>query len=727
MRFSRTLSVVSAVLGATAAHNAMAQQPESGAPSGGEGAVLEEVVVTAEKRETSLQNTPIAITVVSGAQLAQAGVTDLQQLSKVAPDLDYVRNTIFTQFSIRGVASQDIGELGDSAVTVGIDGEYLNRPVALNGSLFDIDRIEVLRGPQGTLYGRNATAGAINIVTSKPGHEFGANLSVDAGNFSALNTRGMVNIPLGDKYALRGAFMTAKHDGYTNNAPAGRGDDQDVKAGRLSLGFDPTEALTGYVSLEYVDVDQAAPSQWGVPVTSPVGQSPTAFNPDFPDDFPLGDIGFFQSKQKAARGQITYHFGPADLTYVGGYRDNDTHARQPLNGFVPAVFSFDNDHLDYRTQSHELRLSGNPQNPLVWQAGLFYSDETSDVQRGLFLPIAGGSYINFFLLDVESKSRAVFGQATYKISDTLSVTGGLRSTHDQKSRVGASFGGPNLAGFRYPSHPTDVSAGAPDNGAGDWDKTTWLADVDWRFATDKMLYAKVSTGYKAGGFDNVGRYDPETLTAYEIGSKNRFLDQRLQLNAAAFYYDYKDQQTSVFISTTVGNAVQNAGSSKVKGLELDLEALVTENDRARFVVNYLDTRYDQLLTTRNVVGADSVPVDLAGNEAPQAPKWTLVAGYDHTWHLLGGQLTASLDSRYKSDYFLTAFNWEADRQKAHTITNFQLGYTSPDSRWDVAAYVQNIENERTLTYSAFNGSTINIYNFIFGPPRTYGGRFTYRW
>src|SRR5260370_28094889 len=191
---------------------------EAGATTSEDG--LSEIVVTAEKRPNDAQRTPIAMDIVSGDLLAQKGITDLKGLSTVAPEVNIVTNTIYTQVGIRGVSSQDISETADPAITIGIDGDYLSHPVALNAAFFDITRVEVLRGPQGTLYGRNSTAGAINIVTNKPVlNEFAGSVSADFGNYSSVGTQGMVNIPIGDVLAFLAAFTTVKHDGYTNNDP----------------------------------------------------------------------------------------------------------------------------------------------------------------------------------------------------------------------------------------------------------------------------------------------------------------------------------------------------------------------------------------------------------------------------------------------------------------------------------------------------------------------------
>jgi iron complex outermembrane recepter protein len=235
-----------------------------------------------------------------------------------------------------------------------------------------------------------------------------------------------------------------------------------------------------------------------------------------------------------------------------------------------------------------------------------------------------------------------------------------------------------------------------------------------------MIFAKVSTGYKAGGFDNVGPYDPEELTAIEVGTKNKFMDNKLRLNASVFNYNYDKQQVSVFINTTVGGAIQNAANTKVFGLEVDGELFATKNDRLRATVNFLNAEFGDFPTTINKVGANAEVVNLKGNTPIQAPKWTLVAGYDHTFRLGNGSLNAGIQTMFKSDYYLSAYNFAMDKQNAYTKTDFNITYTTKSGNWEVGAFAQNLEDNRVVNFTGFTGGTINIYNWIFGTPRTFG-------
>lgn len=727
---------------------------------------LEEIVVTATKRATNLQDTPIALRAFSADDLLKSGVTDVNGLTRLAPDLNVTNDTIFTKISVRGVSSQDVSEASDPALTIGIDGEYINRPVALNASFFDLERIEVLRGPQGTLYGRNATAGAINIIAAKPvlGKTTGF-ATLGYGNFDAKKAEGAVNVPLGDTVAVRLSGMHTSHDGYRKHGAVGRGEDQNVDAARLSLAWEPTENIRTYIAGEYVNVDQLPPSQYGVLVaqngvlTNPayaagivdaIPSTPTLENNGIPSNltfsgintrnFPLGDLGNFNSEQFALRGRIEVDFALGTLAYLGGYRDNKTDSALPLNGYLPATFTYRNNKLNSETQSHEIRLSKTLDSGLFYQLGGFYFREKVDLSRGLYLELPK-AYLNYFYRpDVLSTSKAAFGQVTVPLmGPELTVTGGLRYTDDAKSGTFYNYG-PRFGRGEGPTPPAFGSPGAsilkPRSSS---DQVTGNIGIDWKPARDSLVYAKASTGYKSGGFDSVGSYDPEKLTAYEIGTKNRFNNGRVQFNASAFYYDYKDQQIQVFVDNNVGARTLNAGKSRVWGIETDTRLLLSPVDELSFTINYLDAKVQDFASSLMGVNGSAIndsdpltpgiqPFNLAGNRPPQAPKWTLSAGYSHTFEIgNGANIVAGAFSRYKSTHYLSVVNWAGMRQKGFIMTDLSLEYNSAEGDYSIQAYVRNLENKQPLAFANFNaaGGSL-IYNTIYAPPRTFGIQGTYR-
>lgn len=713
-------------------------------------ASLEEVVVTAENRSVSAQRVPITLDLVRGKDIQKQGITDLLQLQNIAPSLNIVTNTIFNQINVRGVGSNDgANEMSDQAVTVGIDGEYLNRPIALNAAMFDLDRVEVLKGPQGTLYGRNATAGAVNIIAKKPTQHREVELGANVGNYGTLKLNGAVNLPLGKIAAIRVAGLLSKHDGYRESSGAGafngRIDNGNFWAARAGLDINPTKNLNIYIAGEMNKTDQQAPAQYGVAlgnIAELKNTVPKNWTTTLPNDWAVATAGFMKIDQSALRGRMAYNFGNATLTYSGGIRKVDMTGYQPLNGFVPETFSFHND-LSYNTQSHELRLNGESAK-LSWQIGGFYGKENQDVRRGLFLPSAAGAFggqvpfLNFFFRDVTSTTSAIFGQATYNVNEKLGITLGLRNTTDKKTRSGADlasapFGPPTIIRFFYPNVPTSPTQAGMKELTGvmlenSWNQTTWTAGIEYKADANKMLFAKISKGYKAGGFDNVGEYDPESLIAYEVGTKNKFVNNKLKLNASLFYYDYTNQQVSVFINTAVGGGIKNAGESSVTGLDIEGEYAITKNDRIRVTANYLNAKFKTLRIFTNITvgGAAATEQILDGNRPVQAPPFTFTGRYDHDFKIGKGTLNAGIQMLFKSDYYLQPYNLAMDKQEAYTKTDINLTYTTGNGKFDFGVYAQNLEDNRIKTYASLNGGTINIYNWIFGTPRLVGAQLNVR-
>lgn len=725
-----------------------------------EGVGLGEIIVTAENRNVSAQKVPITMDIVSGKQLTSLGVTDLKQLQALTPSLSIVQNESFTPIFIRGIGTQETGVLTDQSVTLNIDGEFISRPVALNTTLFDLARIEVLKGPQGTLYGRNSTAGSINIITTKPQLEhLGGNVQVNYGNYNTLKLNAAVNAPLGKKAAVRAAFMSDSHDGYrqSNGDPemggyTGELDDGNAWGARLGFLTEPTDKLSIYIAGEISKVDQFAVSQYGIssdpsePAYDPglaafEGQQPIDFETDLPEDFDVATPGSQVIDQFALRANISYDITDnLKFTYRGGYRDISMQTYQGLNGWVPESFSFERNR-DFESQSHEFRLNGES-DKFLWQAGVFRGGDISNANGGLIFAFARflsapafdkvpyGFYNNF---DTDVSTTGVFGQATYNFTDKFSFTGGLRYTNDAKTQTGYSydgpFGPPGTPVYFYPNGPADGDDGTFDVVGGDetWSQVTWLANFEYKPNKNTMHFAKISTGYKSGGFTIGGPYDAENLTAFEIGTKNR-ISQKFRLNASAFYFAYSDQQIPVFIDIENGFDVTNAGESRIFGIEIEGDYAVSKNGRLNFNLNYLNAELTDFTTEVNLVNGDGIAKDLSGNKPAQAPEWVITLGYAHDFPLgsSGSNLNVGFNTMFKSDYYLTPFNNRMDIQEAYTRTDVFINVTTAKGKLDLGVYVNNLEDTRILTYASFLGNPINIYNWTFGAPRLIGARAAFR-
>lgn len=684
---------------------------------------LGEIVVTATKRSESSQKTATALQVFTPDQLKKSGIVDVSGLTTVSPSLNIGASSGAAFLSIRGVASRDFTEIGDSAIAVSIDDQYLQRPTGINASFYDLERIEVLRGPQGTLYGRNATGGAVNIITKKPTDQVEGYVSVEAGNYDTINADAAVNLPLTEGIAMRASAVSRYNDGFRDNGAAGRGDSTNVKGGRLSFLLTPTERLKVLLSGDYMHLGGSGPVYDGVKLTTVGGVITTVpkDDADAASQWGLSTKGRFDTTNVRLLGRVDYDLDFATISSISGYMKQDLFHKWDNDGQIDKFYIYTRDEKS-EDISQELRVASNNKAGFIWQFGLYYFNEDLKLAN-YFDNDVSGKPVNLreYHYDVTTRSKAAFGQIAYDLLDNLRVSGGVRYTKDMKSRVGYSFVGSltqNVAdGIAERTYGTD-------NTRASWTKVTWHGGIDYTISPDNLLYVKADSGYKSGGFNNfgLGNYDPETLVAYELGSKNRFFDDKLQVNLSAFWYDYKDQQVSQVIGADT--IVVNAGKSRIKGIEVETVATVFTGNRIDFAVTYLDAKYRDFCTNKTVAGVCTVNYE--GNFLVQSPKWSINAGLQQSFAALGGEFTARAQTQYRSEQWMSFFNRATERQGAYTRTDLSLEYVPDNTELSVQAFVRNLENSVVLTEAAQNG----LYGAIrsqYAPPRTYGARVTYRW
>ena len=645
-QFSPKLLVAS-VCGILSTSAALAAAP--GAP------VIEEVIVTAQLRAQDVQDVPIAIDVISPEQLATAGFRDANDLSKIAPVAQITQGQGTVSVTIRGIGDVTAGQ--DTSVTSNIDGEYLNGGRALATALFDLERVEVLRGPQGTLYGRNSTAGAVNYIARKPGNELGGNGSLSYGNYNSVRADGGLNFPISSGIAARVAGFYEDRDGYVKhpafaggnvsglNFPAYgafKSDDNNAWGGRIALQGNDLGNFSFYVAGEVsqreftpqinagVDTHNAAYAPnatcsnlgWvrGAPlITNNVLCVPQ--NTNFLADVnreeyaaPANGDGVLKYDTYAFRTRLDYEFSPAaTLSYLGGFRnfEQDSSSQNSL----PVVYVQLVDHDTTDTQSHELRLAGTVNN-IVYQAGLFYFKQSSDTLNGFYNgdgtpgTTNNGRFINTFSRKNDNESKSVFGQVELPFSDTLTgVVGGRYTKNDNTGDWASSNGG--IGGINRPIVQNPATNPAVFNfsklGSSE-NKTTWLAGLNYKPNADTLYYGKVSTGFKGGGFDSVGAFGPETNTAIEVGTKMEFgANGQHVFNASAFRYDYKGLQVNVLIDSAIGGQTFNAGSATIWGLETEGAFELTENDHVNVSFNYLHNKIDELRASFGVYCVRTAP------------------------------------------------------------------------------------------------------------------------
>ncbi|MDF8333795.1 TonB-dependent receptor [Novosphingobium cyanobacteriorum] len=616
------------------------------------------IIVTAQNRRQDVNDVPIKIDVISGEQLKKIGFSDMNDVGKIAPIVQINQDQGTVKVTVRGIGTNSADEAQDTSVVVNVDGEYINRPNVMGMALFDMDRVEVLRGPQGTLYGRNSTGGAINFITRKPGNQFGFNGTVSYGNYNAVRADAGVDLPLGSTAAFRVAGFYEDRDGYNKHPAgggffvfpayaAGRSDDNQAYGGRVSLRLDPTDQLSVNLGGEYAK-RRFTPGVFAAGDLNAAGNGPTSGQcdngftsvaPNYPQVLcvpsqtnllskvdrsnyaaPLFGIGRVSAETWAVRGRIAYEFSEAaTLTYIGGYRKYIGGKNERLT--LPTVYQSYTFLDDAETQSHELRLNGTV-GGIVYQVGGFYFKEKLARESAFMLPsfIFGlppfgangptpGTFLSYFSRDVDSTSKSLFGQVEVPLGDKLTAVGGLRYTKNDRSaiyintspfgRFGPDFGlvgaGPARKDFSKLLYVTTLPLGSSDS------KVTWLAGLNYKPNSDTLIFAKASTGFKGGGFDAVGTYRPETNTAFEAGWKQTFGDHgQHQFNLGGFYYDYKDLQVSVLLDTAIGGQIFNAGKAKIWGLEASADIALDDNTTFHTSANYLNAQYKELFAQFNV-------------------------------------------------------------------------------------------------------------------------------
>ena len=745
--FKRILGITAGgVFALAGADQVLAQET----PASGNAAQLEEIVVTAQKRVESAQKTPISMNLYSADELVQKGISDMQSLTAADTSLVFNRNGGQAVLTLRGISTSNTTEIGNPSVPVAVDGFVSNRAVALDSALYDIERIEVLRGPQGTLYGRSATGGMVNIITRKPQKDFEASANLELGNYNTINTGGALNIPVSDRFQLRAAVSSRRHDGYrvsTFQLPGqtpDRGDDEDSQSGRLSLAFQPTDNFHGLLSYEILKMGGVGPvNETVLFAADPSGNGDilhTRPNLGDPKAFDIYGMPFQRITDKVAKWEFGLDSLPGGLTltYLGGYDKYEWHHATSSfsffdfagTGFLPIRPFFQNEAP--KTQNHEIRLTSDANQFFSWQAGLYYFKEKNHLlSNGIQDPNTPNSVTLLeFIYDVNTTSKAAFGQGSFNFNDQNKLTLGVRYSKDHLDRAGTFA----LPVFGVPASPNGV-------GSYDSNKVTWHVGYDWSPTPTNLVYAKVDTGYKPGGFESCGKFNPENVTSTEVGTKNRFNSDRVQLNAAAFYNDYKDQQVTQFTATCpTGSVTTNAGKAKIYGIEADFKALVENVGTFDLGLTYLHATYTEFQApppngnASLVSCAKTVPVldsagvqvgtncDLEGNVLPNSPKVTLSGGFEHAWPVAQGDLNFRIEARYTAKQYFQPFNYDDHMQGAYTLANAYVNYKRDN--WQVGVFGRNLADKDYLNFAAEQTTGgAHQYTYSWGAPRTYGVRF----
>lgn len=772
---------LAASLAAFPAHAQNADAEESASQSG-----LDEIVVTAQRREESLQRAALAVTAITGDALVQKGVTEVTQLTSIAPSLQIATTYGPTpNFTLRGVGNFVVNVNSDPAIITNIDGVPIARPTGVHGLFYDLERIEVLKGPQGTLYGRNATGGAINVISRRPEMgEFSGDLSASYGNYDTVKLNGAVNLPVADSAALRLAGSYSRHDGYYSDGTG----DEDLLSFRGTFRAEVSDSITLTFGADYTHMggSGAGATVQGLPPFTGMEdpRSAAAFASTF--SVPAGTFLVPMDQVPGARPQFQdnslwgiYALAEIEtpvgvLTIQPAYRKN----RLDFLSSTPAFHALI-DETNEQT-SVEVRLVSDGGGPLDYILGAFYMKE----ENQSFVNFNQQFFAAYGEFSPGSKALAGYARLTYHVTPEFRITGAGRYTTDKRSSyqnvvtalvvcpslldpadgtpcIGTSvlplqFDAPTawqdpVNGGYLPIIPNGAGAiiqtvgGTPFSTAKRFNKFTWRAGVEYDVGPSSLLYATFETGFKAGGFyatpDPDPSFAPETVEAFTIGSKNRFLNNRLQLNLEAFWWTYKDRQFSHFVNiesipgaTTFGT--DNVGKVRLRGLEVEAVAKATPTTTLDLTVQYLDAK--QIGYTYTEPAGSPPPqtgcpvtgslgtgfvVNCSGLRPQYAPEWTINGGIEQVLPLSNGaDLKFSARGRYQSSQLIGNDYLPQEYEDGYFTADLAVTYDAPDQGYYLTAFVNNVGDKQAAAYSAFHprGATLFLNSYI--PPRTYGMR-----
>jgi iron complex outermembrane recepter protein len=694
------------------------------AAAASDNANLEEVVVTAEHRDSSLQKVALPVTVISGEAIARSGSTDIGQILQSVPSLvmQNVSGANSTQsvqgsgappnITIRGLGTDGPNRAG--AVAVYQDGVLLQGG---GGNSYDMNRVEVLRGPQGTLYGRGATAGAVNFITNDPTNELQAAGRIQFGSYNLVGVQGMLNVPLSDSWSTRLAFNRVKHRGYFSNGQS----DEDSTSVRLKLRFSPSDAF----SFTLTGVDYKSDSTSPGPVDTTANSAPSSRATTL-----AGSRNSPNSYRKVSA-DIEWDMGFANLSYIAGYQTSNSYYTSACACFFGMAGQGTYVVVDSpynKTTTQELRLASKGDSALSWVAGFYHYHNKLQQQFRLSTaqPALGAADSPFTtnLQHYSPMSQGLFGELTYAVTDATRLTAGVRETRDHINQDAFSVGGP-------PGPVLYVDARQ--------NRFDWKARVEHDLAADNLLYGTISTGYRPGAVVQGTLTDIESVRAYEIGSKNKF-GNRMTLNGAVFMYDYSDFQnvTALVVNSVVTPSVFPI-DGRFYGAELEAVVQLSFNDKLTFSPAFLSAKYTESCTScvfgmgPPAVAAAAFPILTKDKDIPRAPRFSLSASYEHTFNLASGaRLSWNIDAHQQTK-ILTDFDISnypnqnpAFVQGDYVLYNSSLTYAPQSGKYSISVYGRNLSDEiyKTALGNSNPAGTPPSYAFFLNDPQTYGLMFS---
>lgn len=722
-----------------------------------QGSSLEEILVTASKKgSTNLLETAVTATVVTGEQLEIRKVRNVEDLQFQAPGLIVDASAGAPRVAIRGIGHDGSLMHAENGVAVYADDIILQRTTAITGAFFDLERVDVLKGPQGTSFGRNANGGSVNYVSRRPVEGLEGEAGITAGSYGRQEAYGIFNYGTED-YGFRIGAEVKEDDGFAKNLFNGEDlNGRETTVIKSSFSFAPSEDFEGIFRFGYFDEDLNGPAVKVIsaePFSIPAlfgGNVSTDPNENYEVYSELGNRQ--QSEVTNASLHLDWNIGELALKSITGYYDGDyiiqndaDHSDLPL---IPVPF---NDFFSEQF-SQEFVLSGSS-DKVEWLVGAYYLDEdvTQDVDINFFLPFSPAGVSLQLNDDQELTSKAVFAQGTWSINDVTRLTAGVRYSEDEKTinYSQAAVLGPlsPAPGFAVPTCQESFEE--------TWDDVTWDLTLERDISDDAFAYAKVNTGFKAGGFNNTScdvGFEPEQLTAFEVGYKGTFNDDKLTFSGSAFYYDYEDiqvTQVQAFPGLAATTAVvANAAEAEIYGVEISMQALLSEKVTADIGFSWVPTaEYKEFMTVDalDFFSVDGNPLttpptlDLSGNRLNRAPEFSGVLGINFTDQIGSNlEMDARLELYIVDDVAFSPFERpnsfnaaifpglveDANIQEGYELVNAYLNFNYGED-WTLRLYGKNLTDEYYLTGAIENSGPQHIHG-EFGRPREVGIQLVYR-
>ena len=748
---------------------------------------LEEIVVTAQKRDQSLQDVSVAVTAVSGDELKALGITDAFRLEILAPGLQLGMSGADPRPALRGARTQQV-EANDVAISFYTDGLYRPRHGQALAGFVDVDRVEVLRGPQGTLFGRNSFGGLIHVISNKPDpSETDYGFAVSGGDYSLASFDGFFNAPLSDNTAVRFALKRETRDPFVENITIGNAGglkDADTTYFRGQLAFAPSDTLDINLRVESWQDDANGNGHFGyfvegIPVNLNTGMTngvsgslrprigrsdecagtcgrygagfdfaatpgPDTVAPTTGDPYKIADDANTERdiSDLTLAGDINWSLGFADLKATIAYMDYEEYRWADCDMSAYPTIECGND-ITSETNMQEFQLTSNSDGPFEWVLGVFllqedltnaflWEDLASVVDNVPVSPADINMHAGWTLqIRVDTSSAAGYGQASYAISDTTRVLAGVRYTDDQRDWQIYGQDPNNRSTYSFTVLAT------PD-GEGDWSKATWKGGVEHDLSEDTMLYATVSTGFLAGNqqgaFNGTSSYDAQTVTAYEVGSKSLLADGSVRLNASLYVNQFEDLLATRFVdagATTLA-FTDNAGAIDAMGVEVEMDWAVSDQLQLGARIALQQSEYGDFALP-NVFQEGGTTINgvnnlfqLEGLQVQNSPDFTATLLGSYIVDLGGsGTLLPAVTFYYSSDYRVDDSPWFFGNQDAFTKTDLSVTWMPVDQDWTARLWVNNIEDEATLLKATRFGGDVAVTDY--SNPRMWGLTVGYRY